>query len=229
MFGMMQKRGARRAPTKMTKLYSIAAVMRGRNFVGRFEVGGVSYEFTYSPAQADFTAVNPPKGGHARRQSLHSTTLTTAGRVDDLRLRLTGSLTVIDTRPGTQQARRSVADVQAALISAQGGIGTAPPRSKLPADLAPERPDLPVVESTGALSFCGVMYFKFIPLDARALGVPADMSAVQLNVRLAPVNEQERILQGVYSSLVDACMVKEVDSRRAGDHVDELNKLLSAG
>jgi hypothetical protein len=99
----------------------------------------------------------------------------------------------------------------------------------MPADLAPVRPDLPVVESTGALSFCGVLYFKLSPLDGRALGIPADISRLQLNVRLAPVNETERNLQGVYSSIVDAFLVKQVDIRIASEQISHLNKLLSSG
>ena len=136
---------------------------------------------------------------------------------------------MIENRPGLPAARHSLEDVQATLISAQGGIGTAPQRKKMPADLSPVRPDLPIVESTGALSFCGVLYFKLTPIDGRALGVPAVMSPWQLNVRLAPVNEAERTLQGVYSSLADAVLVRQIDRRIVGAHVDELNKLLASG
>jgi hypothetical protein len=99
----------------------------------------------------------------------------------------------------------------------------------MPVDLSPIRPDLPVVESTGALSFCGVLYFRFSPLDARSLGVRAVMNPLQLNVRLAPVNDAERNLQGVFSSIVDALFGKQLDTRAASDHVRDLNKLLSRG
>jgi hypothetical protein len=86
---------------------------------------------------------------------------------------------------------------------------------------------LPVVESTGPLSFCGVLYFKLAPLDVRALGVPADMRQLQLNVRLAPVSDVERGFQGAVSSVVDALYGKEVDGSAAEAAVSELNKLLS--
>ncbi|HWO01545.1 MAG TPA: hypothetical protein VNS63_19960 [Blastocatellia bacterium] len=198
MFGIVQKR-AGRAVAKAPKLHSIAAVMRGRNFAGKFDVGGVSYEFTFVPAKA-----------------------AVVGR----KLQLAGSLTVIDGRPIARISRHSLDNVQATLISSQGGIGTAPPRKTLPAEIS-ARTDLPVVESTGALSFCGVLYFKLSPLDGRALGVPAELNALQLNVRIAPVNEAERNLQGVYSSIVDACLVAQVDRHIASEQVKELNRLLA--
>jgi hypothetical protein len=229
MFGIVQKRARARAAAKAPKLHSIAARMRGRSFAGSFDVAGVSYEFIYSPAQADLTAVVAPKDGRARQRSLHSSHTPTSGAIEDVRARLTGNLTVIENRPGLPAARHSLEDVQATLISAQGGIGTAPPRKKTPADLAPVRTDLPVVESTGALSFCGVLYFKLTPIDGRSLGVAADMNALQLNVRLAPVNDAERNLQDVYSSLADAVLVRQIDRRSVGGHVDELNKLLARG
>ena len=229
MFGRAKKRAGNRTSAKPARLHSIAAVMRGRNFAGSFEVAGESYEFTYSPAKASLTAVGFPDAGRGRQRGLPSTHTSAPDGVEHVRVRLSGNLTVIDTRPGLQAGRHSLDNVQATLISAQGGIGTAPPRQKLPADLAPGPPDLPVIESTGALSFCGVLYFRLSTLDGRALGVPAEMSVVQLNVRLAPVNEAERNLQGAFSSLVDAVLVRQVDMHNAGERVVELNKLLAMG
>lgn len=202
MLGPAQKRANSRASSTSGKLHSIAAVLRGQSFAGNFEAGGVPYSFTYDP----------------RRSSL-------IGR----RLQLNGALTVIDARPNARVPPHSVDNVRATLMSAQGGIGTAPQRKKMPDDLSPNRPDLPVVESTGALSFCGVLYFKLSPLDARALGVRAVMSPLQLNVRLAPVNNVERNLQGVFSSIVDALLGKRLDTRAASDHVRDLNKILARG
>jgi hypothetical protein len=105
-------------------------------------------------------------------------------------------------------------------------------------DAATRKPDaadspkpitLPEVESTGPLSFCGAMYFHLEPLDGSALGVAADLGRVQLNVRLAPVDNSGRALQGVYSSIVDALYGKQADTRMASDAVGELNKALAAG
>lgn len=197
MFGPAQKRAKPGASAKPAKLHSIAAMMRGRSFAGRFDVAGVTHSFMYSPAKATVTGN---------------------------KLQLTGDLDVVNYPPPSAHTLR---DVRATLVAAQGGIGTAPPRKKLPADVSAARPDLPIVESTGPLSFCGVLYFKLTPLDGRVLGVPADMSQLQLNVRLAPVNDAERGLQGAFSSIADALYGKQVDANAAEAAVAELNKLLA--
>lgn len=200
MFGSGQKQATAKAGAKAAKVHSLAAMMRERSFAGRFDVAGVSYRFTYSPEKAAVT------GG---------------------KLQLTGALSVVGERPNVRVPPHHLRNVRATLVAAQGGIGTAPPRKKLPAEISPARPDLPIVESTGALSFCGVLYFKLTPLDGRALGVPADMRQIQLNVRLAPVNDRERGLQGAFSSIVDALYGKQVDGDAAAAAVSELNKLLA--
>jgi hypothetical protein len=200
MFGPAQKRAKPGAGARAATLHSIAAMMRERSFAGRFDVAGVSYSFTYFPAKAAVV------GG---------------------KLQLIGGLSVVDRRPNVHFSPHDLRDVRATLVATQGGIGTAPPRKKLPADVSTVRPDLPVVESTGALSFCGVLYFKLAPLDGRALGVPADMRQLQLNVRLAPVNDAERGLQAALSSVVDALYGKQVDGDAAEAAISELNKLLA--
>ena len=206
MFGPAQKRAKPGADAKAgvsakpATLHSIAAIMRDRSFAGRFDVAGASYSFTYSPAKAAVT------GG---------------------KLQVTGGLSVIDGRPDARISPHNLRDVRATLIAAQGGIGIAPLRKQLPSDVSTAHPDLPVVESTGPLSFCGVLYFKLMPLGGQALGVPADLRQLQLNVRLAPVNDVERGLQGAFSSVVDALYGKEVDGSAAEAAVSELNKLLS--
>ena len=230
MFGLQRRAGAK-AAAKAPKLQLIAATMRGRAFAGSFDVAGVSYEFLFSPAKAVQTTAVPRslrEAGRSAPRKVASTHTSTDG-LKDVRVRLTGNLTVVDKRSGVAAVRHSLDNVQATLISAQGGIGAAPPRTKMPADLAPVRPDLPVVESTGALSFCGALYFELSRLNGRTLGIPADMNRVQLNVRLAPLNETERNLQGVYSSIVDAFLVKQVDMRIGGEQLNQLNKLLSSG
>lgn len=138
------------------------------------------------------------------------------------RLQLQGRLTVKDARGQT----RSRDNVRAMVVGTQGGIGTAPPRRRLNVIVAAETPQPPEVESTGPTSFCGVMYIHVEPLAGNSLGVPADMSRVQLNVRFAPVDESERALQGVYSAIVDALYGKQIDARAAADAVSELNTLL---
>ena len=198
MFGPAQKRAKPGVSAKPATLHSIAAMMVEGAFSGRFDVGDLSFGFIFSPAKA---AVSAGK------------------------LQLSGSFAVFDKRANVHDLKYVPA--KATLLAAQGGIGTAPLRKQLPSDVSTAHPDLPVVESTGQLSFCGVLYFKLMPLDGRALGVPADMRQLQLNVRLAPVNDVERGLQGAFSSVVDALYGKEVDGSAAEAAVSELNKLLS--
>lgn len=202
MFGRAQKQASkpRAGAASQAKLHSIASMMRGRSFEGRFEVGGVSYSFTYSPATAALA------GG---------------------KLNLTGTLSVTGGRPNARVSPRVLRSIRVTLIASQGGIGTAPARQNVPADIPPPRPDFPIVESTGSLSFCGVLYFKLAPLDGRTLGVPADLKQVQLNVRLAPVSDAERALQATFSSIVDALYAQQVDRDSAEVAISELNKLLA--
>ncbi|MEK6405787.1 MAG: hypothetical protein AABN34_02360 [Acidobacteriota bacterium] len=139
------------------------------------------------------------------------------------RLQLQGRLTVKDSRGQTRTGER----VRATVVGTQGGIGTAPPRRQEHTSVATATPQLPEVESTGPASFCGVMYIHFEPLAGSALGVAADLSRVQLNARLGPVNDSERALQGAYSSIVDALYGKKVDASAAAVETSELNKLLA--
>ena len=138
------------------------------------------------------------------------------------RLQFQGRLTVKDSRGQT----RTRDQIRATLVGAQGGIGAAPTRTGNQASGATASSDLPDVESTGATSFCGVMYVHFERLAGNALGVPADMSRVQLNARFAPLNDEERTLQGVYSSIVNALYGKQPNATAAASAVSELNKLL---
>lgn len=138
------------------------------------------------------------------------------------RLQLQGRLTVKDAR-GQMRTRDHV---RATLVGAQGGIGSTPPRRQLHTSVATETPQPPEVESTGPTSFCGAIYIHLEPLAGNSLGVPADMSRVQLNVRFAPVDDSERALQGVYSTIVDAFYGKQIDARAAADAMSELNTLL---
>lgn len=138
------------------------------------------------------------------------------------RLQLQGRLTVKDSLGQTRTRER----VRATMVGTQGGIGAAPPRRQEHTSVVTATPQLPEVESTGGTSFCGVMYIHFEPLAGSALGVAADLSRVQLNARLAPVNDAERALQGAYSSIVDALYGKKVDASAAAIEISELNKLL---
>lgn len=198
MFGQRQAKAG--AGAKAVKLHSVASMMRGRTFAGRFEVGNTKFKFTYSPLSA---------------------------AVVESKLQLSGDLTVTGERPNVRVSPHNLRDVRATLLATQGAIGTAPQRQTLPAEISTSRPDLPIIESTGSLSFCGVLYLKLSPLEGRALGVPADMRQVQLNVRMAPVSDAERSLQAVFSSIADALYGQKVDLPAAEVSIKELNKLLA--
>ncbi|HSE98456.1 MAG TPA: hypothetical protein VLD57_09355 [Blastocatellia bacterium] len=189
------------ARRRALKLHSVPALLKERRFEGDFELRGAKHKLVYAPSRAEIS------GG---------------------KLRLRGKLAVTDARGRT----RSLDDVSAVLASTQGGIGGGPPRRiiegfNLPSESVqqPGGP-LPITESAGPLSFCGVMYFHFEPLDARALGVAADLSRVQLNARLAPVDATARDLHGLYSLTVDTLYVDKPDERSAGVLINEINKAL---
>jgi len=204
------------------RVHSIAALLKASHFAGSFDAAGASYRFTYAPTKAEV-----------------------AGR----KLQLEGRLVVTDAGGRARTQER----VKALLAATQGGIGTAPiraqvlvggvqsseaatsgqqqqvagePAKKPEEPAAPPRAVSPEIDSTGPLSFCGAMYFHFEPLDARALGVRADLSRVQMNARLWPVDEKSRALQGIYSAIADALYGKEVNTRLSEIAVRELNKLL---
>jgi hypothetical protein len=217
--------GARPAPAAARRLYSIHGLPEGRVFAGQFEAPGGSYGWEFAPAAAELV------GG---------------------KLQLTGRLRV---RP-QRGAERVAEGVRATLASTQGAIGTSPARRQLvrsttqtgnissptqkqeeakapetteappePDKALPSRP--PVTEATGPLAFVGVMYFHFQPLDGRALGVPLDLSRVQLNARLAPVDDTARDLLWLYSDLVAATYVEKPDPRAAAESLGEINRLLA--
>jgi hypothetical protein len=97
----------------------------------------------------------------------------------------------------------------------------------VPAEVYQPRPDIPVVDSSGSLSFTGVMYLRFEPLAGSALGLRADVTRVQLNARMAPSDDKERALQAAYSQAADSLLGSRIDSAAAAEAVTELNRLFS--
>jgi len=197
--GTGQRKGKKALPAP--KIHSMASSLKAGHFSGRFEAPGLrasTYSFTYAPAKAALV---------------------------DQKLELRGRLTITQGRVRSSSRE----DVRAVLIGTQGGIGTAPAAAQTPApaQTPAQTPALPEVDSTGPLSFCGVMYFQFEPLDGRALGVPADLSRVQLNARLAPGDEAGRGLHAVYSSLVSSLNGERRDARAAALALEELNRSLN--
>jgi hypothetical protein len=135
-------------------------------------------------------------------------------------LQLKGHVALVP--PGGRE--RSADGVRATLAAAQGGIfGT------------PRRPPgeqmingMPVTEATGATGFAGVLYLRLSPLDGKALGVPLDLTTVQMNARIYPISDLERELQVRYSDLVSAVKSEQVDVNAATEQATAINKLLQS-
>ncbi|MEK6286721.1 MAG: hypothetical protein AABO57_13365 [Acidobacteriota bacterium] len=200
----------RKLPSRGQRLHSVAAVLRGRTFQGSFQVGGSSYELTYTPAKAFVVG---------RRLQLQGR-LTVKELRGEFKPSESGTLLAIMI-PSTRER------VRATVVGTQGGISAAPPRRQEHTSAVTATPQLPEVESTGATSFCGVVYIHFEPLAGSAFGVAADLGRLQLNARFAPVNDAERALQGAYSWIVDALYGKQADVSSAAVATSELNKLLA--
>jgi hypothetical protein len=191
----------RSATTSSQKLHSVHVLPQGREFTGKIEVGRRNYQFTFTPK--------------------------TAASVDG-KLVLTGRV-----RVKTPAGRQNAADgVTATLLATQGSITAPPPmpRDSAPS-LKPPQPALseaPVTDWTGHLGSVAVMYLKLSPLNGRGLGVPADLSSVQLNARMFPTSEIERDLHWLYSALVEAMGGESRDERRAAAYLGEINRVLKA-
>jgi len=208
MFVQRKNRAIRvpRSGSEQRKLNTIHAVLRGRIFVGQFQAKGETYDFSFVPAKASiaqqkfvlsgrFSVKNP-------KQSLRFT--------DQIEARLVATQGGVGSSPVRRQLLAATA--QTAQI--------ATPEQKLEQEKGPEtdlqpglrafdspKPDAlgrPVVESTDALSFVGVLYFHLSPLDGEVLGLPLDVSKVQLGGRLAPTDDRAIDLQLLFSELVRA-------------------------
>ncbi len=121
---------------------------------------------------------------------------------------------------------RKVANVTATLASTQGGIGAVP--SKIAARPVDSASDLPPTEATGSHAYVGAMYFHLSAINASALGLTIDMSKVQLNGRLFPLNEVERELQVLFSDVVAAAYKKDSDVSAAASHLEAINRILKS-
>lgn len=211
MFFSQSNGKSKAAVGRQSKLHTITGLSKEREFAGNFALGNATYNFSYAPSK---------------------------GEIRDGKFYLVGRLTV--SSPRGRALHRG--GVRAAFAGIQGGMGTAPPRlatgdaiqafemkrlgTSDPASAQPQRA-LPIVEFTGPRSFPGVMYLIFDPLEGRALGVPADMSRVQLNARFYVIDERARTLHGIYASIIDALDESFADQAAAAAFVAELNKNLA--
>jgi hypothetical protein len=187
------------AAPRQRRLHSIHLLLREQEFCGKIESGGKSYDCRYHPVK---------------------------GEIVDGKLRLSGSFSAI----GDGAASRTLDSVKATLAAMQAGYGTAPRPPSAFAENAPQTAarDLPSTENTAGQGYAGVLYFHLSPMDGRRLGLNADFQRVQLNLRLAPVSEDERELQWLLSAVAASLLsdVKETDS--ATRYLEEINKRLRA-
>ncbi|HEY6402338.1 MAG TPA: hypothetical protein VI479_13070 [Blastocatellia bacterium] len=185
------------------KIHSIHVLPNGAGFAGRIEAG-LSYQFAFTPKTASVT---------------------------DGKLVLTGAVNV----QSPAGRRRTASEVTATLLATQGSITGPPPmprqfsESLKPPLQAPSRSgeSLPLTDWTGYFGSIAVMYLKLSPLDGRALGVPADLGAVQLNARLYATSEVERGLHWLYSALLEATQGEHRNERLTVDYINAINRILN--
>ncbi|MBA3713115.1 MAG: hypothetical protein H0W76_11800 [Pyrinomonadaceae bacterium] len=214
-------------PRPQTKLHSVGGLMNERMFSGAFDARGTAYKFSFEPIAA---VLNDKRQLELTGRFVVASRRGTSRVAPDVRATLIATQGGIGASPSRRQALT-------AATSTSGNVAT--PQQKQEQAKAPETKQespepsggpapspLPVTEATGDLSFVGVMYLQFSPLDARALGVPIDLSRVQLNARLAPTSELERDLQLLYSDLVAAISGDKADQQAATRYVEQLNGVL---
>lgn len=205
-------------PQPSKQLYSIFALNRDRNFTGKFNARGTAYDFKYMPHSASVS----------NHQLELTGTLSVQGKqLDNVKATLLATQGGVSGSPARRQLQTGTT----------GGINTSTPDQKQEQAKAPETQPktsttneqttrTPIIEATGRLGFVGALYFRLQPLDNKALGVPVDMSKVQLNVRLAPQNQTERDLLWLYSDLVAAVYGDTANEANASNFLQELNRTL---
>lgn len=209
-------------------LHSIHGLLEGRVVIGNFEVRGQPYRFSFVPATAALAAGNLVLSG---RMSVHSPQLVMRS-VDTVEARLVAVQGGVGVSPVRRQLLTGTAQTSQTSTSEQKLEPEKGPETDLQPGLHPfDSPRLdergrPMVESTGPLSFVGVLYFNLSPLDGATLGVPLDLSKLQLNLRLAPTDDLARDLQYIFSQVADLLYGAPIDEPAAREQVQELNRIL---
>ena len=172
----------------------------GAGFDGKIEAGGLSHQFSFTPKTAASSNGDLVLTGDVKAQAPGRTAASGERRHGD---------TACDSRQQT---------------------GAPPMPRQFSESLKPPSPtpsgSLPLTDSTGHLGSVAVMYLRMSPLDGSARGVPADLSAVQLNARLYATSEIERDLHWLYSALVEATQGEHKNERLAADYLDAINRIL---
>jgi hypothetical protein len=176
------------------KLHSIHALLRERAFVGKIEASQTKYDFVYA---------------------LQAATVT------NNKLEFTGKFSVGKTS--------TAENVKAMLRGVQGAMGSAtqPASFKItvPSALPLDPPGgQSLTEYTATRSSVGVIYLALSPLDGKALGLPFEMSAVQLNGRLAVSDQIARDLQWLLNQT--AAALESNQASLAEPYVTEIDRVL---
>ena len=212
-----------KAAKTQRKLHSVHALLRRHAFTGQFEEQGGKYDFKFTPAEASLAqkklvlngrmVVRLPRGGDRSIDRVEARLLAMQGGIGASPVRrqlLTGTAQTAQTSTSEQkleQEKGPETELQPGLHAFE------PPR--------PDEFGRPVVEATGPTSFAGVLYFELSPLDSVALGVPLDLSKVQLNGRLAPTDDTARDLQLLYTDLLSAVE----NDQPANDYLEKINRI----
>ena len=219
-----------RSTGNQRKLHSIHGLLRGRVVDGQFEVRGQPYRFSFVPATAVLADSRLVLTG---RLAVHSSQLS-MGLVDRVEARLVAIQGGVGVSPVRRQLLTGTAQTSQTSTSDQKMEQEKGPETELQPGLhAFESPRLdergrPMVESTGSLSFAGALYFKLSALDGPALGVPLDLSKVQLNLRLATTDNLARELQNLFSDMTDALYEEPTNDRAARESLQELNRIFKS-
>ncbi len=220
------------------KLHTITGLLRGRLFAGQFEAPDGAYQFIYAPTTASLSSklelvgrfsVHSVRGGTRAQDGVRATLISTQGGVgaSPVRRQLAkGTEQTSQIATPEQKLEQEKAPETALQPSGPGPETTLQPGLQ---SFEPPKRDAqgrPVVESTGPLAFVGVMYFRLQPLDGSALGVPLDLTGVQLNARLAPADDLARDLRLLFSDLVAAAYGDHSDAVAASGYLKEINSIL---
>jgi len=194
---------------------------------GTFEARGKSYDVVFLPSQAtivDSKLVLTGRMGFSVPQQ-------TTRYVDAVRATLMAIQGGVGVSPVRRQLLAGTAQTAQTATSDQKLEQEKGPETDLQPGLHSFEPPKyddsgrPKVEATGSLGFVGVLYFKLSPLDNKSLGIPLDMSDVQLGARLAPTDDLARDLQVLFSDVVLALENKTDDTNSA---LDALNKAFTS-
>ena len=231
MFTQRRERAPRitRARQATRKLHMIHGLLRGRVVDGQFEAQGAAYRFNFVPKSISLSERKLILSGRFIVDSPRSGTRA----VEDVQAQLAATQGGVGISPVRRQLLTGTAQT--------GQIAT--PEQKLEQEKGPEtelQPGMhafekpktdklgrPVTESTGERSFVGMLYLHLRSLSGADLGVPLDLSRVQLNVRLASTDDLARDLQILLTDLVAALYGDQPDERSASEQIKEINRLLA--